>query len=394
MLFRLLGKSLSPLQLLGAMLGTVIGMLLLLCTNQLYQDVQAVLDDQQQLLEPEYLVVSKQISIFRTLKLASTGFSEAEIEGFRNEAFLEDLAPFTAARFKVSAFTDGSDDLPPFYSELFFEAVPDAYLDRDELDWQWHSRKKLVPIVIPKDYLRLYNFGFAQSQGLPQLTPGLIGMINFSLRLEGNGKEEVLQGHIAGFSDRLNTILVPQDFMNWANKEFGEGPARDPARLILVTRDPADPALATFLEKNGLDAAEDKLKSGRINALLTKVLSITGALGSVIILLAFLVFFLSFQLIVHRSARDLTILIRLGYAYQKLAWGYIGVFVVVIGAVLLGTLFALTTLREWASDQFEQAGFEFPEDLHYTTWMLGFCTAFLLVTVNGTVLYQQLRKLA
>ena len=36
--------------------------------------------------------------------------------------------------------------------------------------------------------------------------------------MRGNGRVEQYKGNIVGFSNRLNTILVPQSFMNWANK--------------------------------------------------------------------------------------------------------------------------------------------------------------------------------
>ena len=33
----------------------------------------------------------------------------------------------------------------------------------------------MVPVIISKDYLALYNFGFAGSAGLPQMSEGVMG---------------------------------------------------------------------------------------------------------------------------------------------------------------------------------------------------------------------------
>lgn len=38
--------------------------------------------------------------------------------------------------------------------------------------------------------------------------------------MRGNGRVEQYKGNIVGFSNRLNTILVPQSFMEWANQAF------------------------------------------------------------------------------------------------------------------------------------------------------------------------------
>ena len=67
----------------------------------------------------------------------------------------------------------------------------------------------------PENYLSLYNFGFAQSQGLPVLSKGLIDKFTFGLRLSGNGKEATFSSRIVGFSAKINSILVPEDFLSW-----------------------------------------------------------------------------------------------------------------------------------------------------------------------------------
>ena len=44
--------------------------------------------------------------------------------------------------------------------------------------------------------------------------------IRDSIMMRGNGRVEQYKGNIVGFSNRLNTILVPQSFMKWANENF------------------------------------------------------------------------------------------------------------------------------------------------------------------------------
>lgn len=50
-----------------------------------------------------------------------------------------------------------------------------------------------------------------------------MGMMTLDVRLSGRGRTERMKGRIVGFSNRLNTILVPQAFMEWANATLGDG---------------------------------------------------------------------------------------------------------------------------------------------------------------------------
>jgi hypothetical protein len=100
---------------------------------------------------------------------------------------------------------------------MFFESVPDKILDGAGDDWQWNEKEKFIPVVIPRDYLALYNFGFAGSRGLPQISENIVKTVKFKVSVRGKGKNEIFTGRIVGFSDYLNTILVPQQFMDCEN---------------------------------------------------------------------------------------------------------------------------------------------------------------------------------
>ena len=121
-------------------------------------------------------------------------------------------------------------------TQMFFESVPDAYIDVKSADWRFDEQSDFLPIILPRNYLNLYNFGFAQSRNLPQLSEGVLGLVNVDIHISGNGKSRSFKGNIVGFSNRLNTILVPDRFMQWANGEFGNREVKDPSRLIVEVR--------------------------------------------------------------------------------------------------------------------------------------------------------------
>lgn len=68
----------------------------------------------------------------------------------------------------------------------------------------------------------------------------------------GNGQVKQMKGNIVGFSNRLNTILVPESFMNWANEAYGAGEKAEPSRLIVEVNNPADERIAKFSSRKGM----------------------------------------------------------------------------------------------------------------------------------------------
>ena len=65
-------------------------------------------------------------------------------------------------------------------TQMFFESVPDAYIDVKSADWRFDERSDFLPIILPRNYLNLYNFGFAQSRNLPQLSEGVLGSVSYT----------------------------------------------------------------------------------------------------------------------------------------------------------------------------------------------------------------------
>jgi len=332
-LYSILWRDHSRAHLLWAFLGTLAGFVLLLAGIQFYMDIKQVLSENRDLLDPEYIVLNKQVNIGQTLGFSGTGFSREEIDVIRQQPFTDRVAPFISNEFPIRGFTD-NDRIPDFYTELFFEAIPDEYIDIKSEEWNWDPVKRTIPIIIPQDFLNLYNFGFAQSQGLPQIPKGVVSMVNFRIRLTGrSGKYEEFPGRIVGFSNRIHSILVPYDFLQWANGKFGYFKMTDPSRIILVSKDPTDPSIIKFIEDKGYDTIREKLKSSRLNIILKFIISFLVVIAAIIIGLAFLVFLLSLQLMISRSSQKIRRLNKLGFHYREISRPYITLLLILMVAV-------------------------------------------------------------
>lgn len=332
-LYSILWSDNSRTHLLGAFLGTLAGLVLLLAGIQFYLDIKEVLSENQDLLDPEYIVVNKKVNIGQTLGFGGIGFSAKEIEEISRQPFADKVSPFISNAFPIQAFTE-SEKIPNFYTELFFEAIPDEYIDIKTEEWDWDPEKGIIPIIIPQDFLNLYNFGFAQSQGLPQIPKGVVSMVSFRIRLKGKqGNFQDLPGRIVGFSNRIHSILVPLDFLTWANDTYGYFKVTDPSRLILVSKDPSDPAIIRYIEDKGYDTIRERLKGSRLNIILKFIISFLVVIAGVIIVLAFLVFLLSLQLMISRSSQKIKRLHKLGFHYLEISRPYILLLFILMVAV-------------------------------------------------------------
>ena len=140
---------------------------------------------------------------------------------------------------------------------LFFESVPDEFFDKLPSQWYFNPEDKFVPIILSRDYLTLYNFGFAMPQGLPQVSEEVIGMVPITLTITGKQQTtEQFEAAIVGFSSRLNTIAVPQEFMDWANKRYNDSVATEApktTRLIVKTDKFDGEEMKQYLQKEEIE---------------------------------------------------------------------------------------------------------------------------------------------
>lgn len=381
MLRKLLWQSQKSGQLLTAAAGALLGLCILLFSVQTYLDLQQVLITEAQLIRPEYLVINKPVSLLSSFRGKAPDFSAREIEEIQSQAFVEAVAPFEPSRFRTYAtLSVGSQDMD-LRTDLFFEAVPDQYVDVPAEVWQWAPGQGEVPIVVPTDYLNLYNFGFAPSQGLPSISAATASQVRFRLMLYGAGDRGEYVGRIAGFSDRLNSILVPQAFLRYANQRYVGSEEAAPSRLILVTRDPSDPALVQFLEETGYETNQERLRSGRMNLVLQSVFGLLVFVGVLIVGLSLLVFLLTFQLIISRNRSEIQLLLHLGYPpprIQRVYWLAFAALAVAMGGLsLLIVLSGRQALRELMAG----AGFEIAPGL--SPWT-GACLLLLMALFLAT----------
>ena len=320
---KLLRKNLSTAQLAGFILSNFIGLVIVTAGLQLFLDIRTIWNDEDSFIKKDYLIVNKTVTSANTMGGAAAQFTPSEIRQLREQPWVRSVGEFANLDYRISASIEQNGRGMSTF--MFFESLPDEYVDVAKSQWTYAPGSPQVPIIISKDYLTLYNFGFATSAGLPQLSEKLMSSIPMSLTIyPANGSPSVaMQGRIVGFSNRLNTILVPQSFMEWSNRRFGnpQESAKNPARLIVDVSDPGSPAINSYLAEHNLETAGDK-KSSQASYLLNVITTIVLAVGVVITLLSFFILMLSISLLMQKNREKLHELLMLGYPLKTVGAPY------------------------------------------------------------------------
>lgn len=320
MVWKLLRQHISVSQLAGFFLANLCGMIIVLLGIQFYRDVLPVFTQGDSFIKKDFVIVSKKVSTLGTLVGKSSTFSTGDVAEIEEQPFTKSVGRFLPSQFKVSAGM-GMQGIR-MSTDMFFESVPDEFVDVKLDKWTFDPSSDVVPIIIPRNYLNLYNFGFAQSRNLPQLSEGVMGMVNLDIRIMGNGQVKQLKGNIVGFSNRLNTILVPETFMNWANAAYGTGQKAEPSRLIVEVNNPTDERIAKFFQQKGYETEGNSLDAGKASWFLKVVIGIVLSVGLLISVLSFYILILSIYLLLQKNSTKLENLLLIGYSPARVARPY------------------------------------------------------------------------
>ncbi len=380
LIWKLLRQHISLPQLGGFFLANLVGMTIVLLAMQVYEDILPAFRGEDGFLRNTYIIASHRVTATSAMSSQTTTFTDEEIADIEAQPFTRRVGVFTASRYKVFA----SIGMGGHYvgTDMFFESVPDAFVDADLAQWHYAEGDAEIPIILPRSYLAIYNFGFAESQSLPKLSEGLVSMIQMDLRLRGAAAEQTLKGRVVGFSNRLNTILVPEAFMAWSNATFAPEGEAAPTRVIIEVTTPTDDAIPAYFQEHGLESDGDQLDTGRATFLLKMVAGGVMAVGLLISLLAFYILMLSIYLLVQKNAVKLQNLLLIGYTPARVSLPYQLLTLGMNAGVLLLAVAVLLYLRGYYLDLLWQMFPQMSEGRLMPTLVLGIALFALVSIVN------------
>ncbi len=317
LIWKLLRKHISIFELAVFFIANLIGMTVILGGVQLYSDLKPIMTGENALIGSDYLVITHPVE---RMGVGGKSFSGEDITELEAQEFVSSVGTFNSSEFEVyGAIEFGGRKLSTM---LFFEAVPDSFLDIQPKEWNYKVGDSIIPIILPRNYLNLYNFGFSSTQQLPQITEDIIKRVELDIILRGNQLRGDFKGRVVGFSDRINTILVPMAFMEWANKYYGEASDEEATRLIIEVENPSDPELITFLDAKNYEVENKPSESSKAMFILKVCIVIIICIGIIFSVLSIIILTLSIYLLLQKNITKLENLILIGYKPQRVALPY------------------------------------------------------------------------
>ncbi len=340
LIWKLLRKHISIFELAVFFVANLIGMAVILAGVQIYNDFSPMLSGEKSLIGNDYMIISRPVE---RVGVNAPKFTAEDIEELSEEAWVEDLGVFSASQFRV----DGSIVFNGrrLSTMMFFEAVPDNFVDVDTEDWHFSPGDDVIPIVLPRNYLNLYNFGFSQTQDLPKITEDMIKRVELGLRIKGNGYSDDYKGYVVGFSDRLNTILVPMSFMEWANGYYSNETNNEATRLILEVQNPSAPEVVSFMEEHGYVAEDKPSESSKALFMLQVCVAVIVGIGAIFSLLSIIILTLSIYLLLQKNINKLENLVLVGYKPMYVAMPYILMTVILNVSIMVISIVAAALVQ-------------------------------------------------
>ena len=352
LVWRLLRRHISIAQFAGFFLANLVGMLVVMLGYQIYNDVLPVFTSGDSFMRADYLIINKPVGMGTSLSADANYFSDAELEELKSQSFVRRSGKFTSTEYRVDAAMKVGKS-GEINTEFFFESVPDEFVDVSIEGWGFTEGDAEVPIILPRSYLNIYNFGFAQNRKMPKISDGLAGMIDISLLIRGNEETDTYKGRVVGISSRLNTILVPEEFMEWSNAKYASGKSSKPSRLIVEVKNPADETIMKYFESKGYEVETDKLAVEKTTYFLRVIVMIVVLVGLIISALSFYILMLSIYLLVQKNAEKLENLLLIGYSPAKVALPYQILTIALNLVVVLLSLVVVSILRRYYMDIIE-----------------------------------------
>ncbi len=354
MIWKLQFKTFLPLQLLGYAITLCIGVIIILTTYNIYSDLQPILKEETDVFGNNGVVISKEISDvstviggFNSIKgnivdRSSIYFNTEEINNFKKQSFVNDISFFnTASGFNIYLYIS---DLG-LRTDIFFESIPDKYLEivneQNKNLWKWDEKEKFIPIIIPKDYIKILNLSYAESKkssGIPLLSYNSVKWMKGEVVLKSRFGKEKFTCQIVGFTEKVNSILVPNEFLIWANENYGDKQKSKPNKLIVEFNNTSSPEILQYLKDNSYEINKKDIEFNKLINIFKIAFILIFVIAAVIITLSISFVLLSVNLIFQKNKKTLINLYNIGYNLQKISFLYK---IIISGTTLVSIIIAL-----------------------------------------------------
>ena len=360
------------------------GFTLVLLSLQGYVKIRAYLEPKN--TASNYIILNKEVEMAHTLLGGKAHFSQAEIENLKQQSFAGDVGVFKSNNFLARAYIGGNLG---FSTELFFESVPTRFIDNVTYKFKWEEGDEFIPLIISQDFLNLYNFGYAIGRGTPQLSKSTIQLVPLKIEISGRQGRSVYDAKVVGFSDRITSVLVPDEFLTWANKHIGSSDGGDVSRVIIKVRNEQSAALENYMKEHRLKVSDEKLSFGKVMTAINVVLSILVFIGTAFMIFALVIVIMNFSLMVAEARDEVSLLLQLGYKGSYLVTHLVRYLMIFMGIVTIVSLSLFYIGNYLFMNFLAENGMDIGGSISWQVMVLGMST----LLVSTAISYYSIRRL-
>ncbi len=277
------------------------------------------------------MIVQKKVSSFNTLNLAKTDFSLSEIEEMKKKPFILDVQPVESNNFNITIET-ADPSVPRFRGDIFIQTLDPDILDVKSKEFRWKQGDTLVPILMPRDLLVMMNM-FMVSKGMPQISDELAKDIHFKFCMKTDTVKEYISCRIIGFSNDVPSVLVPQNFMNWANNRFAPDAEQKISQIIISGKENEFGLVEQMLQERHLESKNAQVAIGRLKSTVGTLILVVLGISIIAVFLSGLVLIQYLQLLLSKNLYEVRTLMRLGHHPNSLVTNFFVYFSKVFGII-------------------------------------------------------------
>lgn len=353
MLRKLLFQHQDKRQLIIAVVGAFLGMTFLITSIHYLIKVNDF-GKGAEILGPNTVIVQKKVSSFNTLNLAKTDFSLSEIEEMKKKPFILDVQPVESNNFNITIET-ADPSVPRFRGDIFIQTLDPDILDVNSKEFRWQQGDTLVPILMPRDLLVMMNM-FMVSKGMPQISDELAKDIHFKFCMKTDTVKEYISCRIIGFSNDVPSVLVPQNFMNWANNRFAPDAEQKISQIIISGKENEFGLVEQMLQERHLESKNAQVAIGRLKSTVGTLILVVLGISIIAVFLSGLVLIQYLQLLLSKNLYEVRTLMRLGHHPNSLVTNFFVYFSKVFGIIGILSLVSFIGFKLFLDSLLKEGG--------------------------------------
>jgi len=210
----------------------------------------------------------------------------------------------------------------------------------------------------------------------------------------GKGEnQKVYQARIVDFTTKINTILVPENFLEWANQTYAPLKSLAPSRIVVETKSQGDENASTYFEQQNYDINKDELKNNELTYYLKLAFSLVLFIGLIIVFAAIWLMIINFQLMIEKNKHKTKDLFLIGYNINQLARPYLKfsiIFMLISYIISIPLVYFILDIIK------EKVGKFMATETSHVWEVIGFglIIVIILFIINKIILTQSVKKIA